>query len=295
MEPETDPFLIPRDPGEERANEVVREFLIRASPPAAIFRQGGSDGGYALVVPRMRGERLLTVPGVNEADFHFHGNSGTTSARLADFIAGAVQESGADHLKLPLLTNPQASLLAAQLSERLPEWRLSTALSAVCPTAAGVATEPGILRKAILRAEREGLLVEASSTFPAEEIIALHRQRWGNNRGDSFFGMLQALLSGGLAELVTARTRDGRLAAAQLDILGTKTRHCYYVAADIEQASGGGTAVLGIQWRRFLLSSSAVYSFGRGSERYKYQFATSCRELFEIRGFYAPRPLLEEG
>jgi len=31
-----------------------------------------------------------------------------------------------------------------------------------------------------------------------------------------------------------------------------------------------------------------VYSFGRGSERYKYQYANGHQALFELRGFFAP-------
>ena len=31
-----------------------------------------------------------------------------------------------------------------------------------------------------------------------------------------------------------------------------------------------------------------VYSFGRGAERYKYQYANGHRALFELRGFFAP-------
>jgi hypothetical protein len=101
--------------------------------------------------------------------------------------------------------------------------------------------------------------------------------------------LLEALLSAGCAELITARDHDGDLIAAQLDIVGTFTRHYYYSVSDTDRVKGCGTSVLGASWARFVADGrQTVYSFGRGSERYKYQYANGHHALFELRGFFAP-------
>jgi hypothetical protein len=90
------------------------------------------------------------------------------------------------------------------------------------------------------------------------------------------------------AQLFTARAGDGPLLGAQLDILGARTRHFYYCINDKDALPGVGTAVMGASWSAFLASDEAEYSFGRGTERYKYRYADCVRTLFELRGFLAP-------
>src|ERR1019366_5787807 len=118
-----DPFLVPRDPGEQLANDVMREFKLAADPPAAVYRQNGN--GYALIVPSWSGARLLTVPAANEADFLYHGNNGSSGQRILEFISTTAEEARADHLKLPLLTKSQAAFLQEKLIEKLPSWSWS--------------------------------------------------------------------------------------------------------------------------------------------------------------------------
>jgi len=77
---------------------VIREYWIRTSNPPYIFRQDTASG-YALIVQSVSGERLLTIPGLREADFTFHGNVGVTTDQLADFIVRALTDSAADHLR----------------------------------------------------------------------------------------------------------------------------------------------------------------------------------------------------
>jgi hypothetical protein len=283
-----DPFLAPRDAGEEAADVVMRAFMLNAAQPAAVYRQEG--GGYALVVPSRLGARLLTVPAANEADFTFHGNAGAGGERLADFVAAAVAESAADHVRLPLLSEVQAAWLRHRLAARLPDWIWSASLAAVAPMAAGTMRQTGRLRRAMARAERDGLVFDYTRSMDPQEVQALHVKRWGPaSRGNAFFLMLNALLSAGCAELVSARSREGALVATQLDILGTATRHYYYSVSDRDRAKGCGTAVLGASWSRFVADDcQTVYSFGRGAERYKYQYANGNRALFELRGFFAP-------
>lgn len=179
--------------------------------------------------------------------------------------------------------------LKACLVARLPDWLCDVALSAISPLIVGKAPQAS-LRKALVRAEKAQLLIGLTSCFDLHELQDLHRKRWGpDNRTANFFGMLGALLTAGCAEMVTARTSDGALVAVQFDIMGTTIRHDYYAVSDTLRASCSGTAVLGASWRQFCESSSqTVYSFGRGSERYKYQYANGHRALFELRGFYAP-------
>jgi hypothetical protein len=283
-----DPFLAARDAGEVAADAVMRTFMLDAAAPTAVFRQDG--GGYALVVPSRLGARLLTVPAANEADFTFHGNAGAGGERLADFVAAAVPESAADHVRLPLLSEAQAAWLQHRMAARLPDWIWSASLAAVAPLAAGTMLQTGRLRRAVARAERDGFVFDCTRSMDPQEVQALHVKRWGPaNRGNAFFRMLDALLSAGCAELVTARSRDGVLMSAQLDILGTATRHYYYSVSDTDRAKGCGTAVLGASWSRFAADDrQMVYSFGRGAERYKYQYANSHRALFELRGFFTP-------
>lgn len=287
-----DPFAVARDPLEEMASALVREFLLEASPPAQVYRQDGLASGYALLVPSLSGERLLTVPGLYEADFMFHGNAGSSHEDLLRFITDAVHASRADHLRLPLLTEGQAQALATGLALRLHDWRIAAALSSVAPQAVKVVIAPSVprsLRVALARATRAGLRLSIEPTFPDEEIRELYALRWGKNRGECFFGMLARLVADGFAELHTARMSDGSLAAAQLDILGASTRHNYFTVCDTQRAPRSGTAVLARSWQRFVESDSQrVYSFGRGAERYKYLYSNRSRELFEVRGFYQP-------
>jgi hypothetical protein len=287
-ETDDDPFLAPRDAGEVAADAVMRTFMLDAAPPAAVYRQDGS--GYALVVPSRLGVRLLTVPAANEADFMFHGNAGVGGERLADFVAAAITESAADHVRLPLLSEAQAAWLRHRLASRLPDWIWSASLAAVAPLAAGTMRQTDRLRRAMARAERGGLAFDCSRSIDRQEVEAVHVKRWGpRNRGESFFHLLEALLSAGCAELMTARNHDGALVAAQLDILGTFTRHYYYSVSDTDRVKGCGTSVLGASWTRFTADGrQTTYSFGRGSERYKYQYANGHRALFELRGFFVP-------
>ena len=283
-----DPFLAPRDAGEVAADAVMRTFILDAAPPAVVYRQNG--GSYALVIPSRRGARLLTVPAANEADFTFHGNADADGEQLADFVATAIAESTADHVRLPLLSEAQAAWLRHQLAARLPDWIWSVSLAAVAPLAVGRMHKTGQLRNAMARAVDGGLVLDCSRSMNPREVQAVHVKRWGpTNRGSVFFAMLDALLSAGCAELITARSRGGALVAAQLDILGSATRHDYYSVSDTDSVKGCGTAVLGVSWSRFVADGrQTVYSFGRGSERYKYQYANGHQALFELRGFFAP-------
>jgi Acetyltransferase (GNAT) domain len=283
-----DPFLAPRDAGEVAADAVMRTFILDAAPPAVVYRQNG--GSYALVIPSRRGARLLTVPAANEADFTFHGNADADGEQLADFVATAIAESAADHVRLPLLSEAQAAWLRHRLASRLPDWIWSASLAAVAPFAAGTMRQTDRLRRAMARAEREGLAFNCGRSINRQELELVHVKRWGpGNRGTSFFHLLEALLSAGCAELITARNHDGALIAAQLDILGTFTRHYYYSVSDTDRVKGCGTSVLGASWIRFTADGhQTVYSFGRGSERYKYQYANGHRAFFELRGFFAP-------
>lgn len=284
-----DPFLVPRDVDEAAAEDIIRDHLLKAAPPAEMFRQDGVDDGYALIVPEVRGVRTLTVPGANEADFMYHGNPETTTADLAIFIASAVQRSGVDHLLIPLLTRRQAVHLKEHLGAHFPDWRLDAALTGVSPFSTRKAYEPSGFRKAMRRAERDGLQVEFTATFPDEEVKTLHEEQWGPNRQASFFAMLGALLSAKVADVAIARTREGQLASARVDILGTQSRHFYYGVSDTTRAPGSGTAALGHCWRRFMASPTQhVFSFGRGAERYKYRYAERVHEWYALRGFYAP-------
>ena len=283
-----DPFLAPRDAGEVAADAVMRTFILDAAPPAVVYRQNG--GSYALVIPSRRGARLLTVPAANEADFTFHGNADADGEQLADFVATAIAESTADHVRLPLLSEAQAAWLRHQLAARLPDWIWSVSLAAVAPLAVGRMHKTGQLRNAMARAVDDGLVLDCSRSMNPREVQAVHVKRWGpTNRGSVFFAMLDALLSAGCAELITARSRGGALVAAQLDILGSATRHDYYSVSDTDSVKGCGTAALGVSWSRFVADGrQTVYSFGRGSERYKYQYANGHQALFELRGFFAP-------
>jgi CelD/BcsL family acetyltransferase involved in cellulose biosynthesis len=141
----------------------------------------------------------------------------------------------------------------------------------------------------MIRAEKAGVRLERALTIDWDEVRQLHERRWGaGNRSASFFQMLRMLMEDCGAQLFTARTGDGRLVGAQLDILGGRTRHYYYGISDKDAIPGVGTAVMGMSWSAFLAGNEVEYSFGRGAERYKYRYADAVRITFEIRGFLAP-------
>ncbi len=270
----------------------MREFLIRATNAPVLFRQADEDGDYALVLPSGSGERLLTVPALHEADFTFHGRTGSTSEEIADFIAKIALGSGADLIRLPLLSNLEAEALEGHLRRKLPAWRFDSFLSAVAPLAskaAGYSLKSASLRRASSSATASGLQVTVEDRLPIDEVRQMHRQKWGDNRSPTFFSMLAHLVEHDCAELTTVRDEAGTLIASHLDILGTSTRHYYHSASATEAFPGAGSAALAASWERFLASDTEqIYSFGRGSERYKYRYATGYRELFEVRGHSVP-------
>lgn len=289
LEAGTDPFSGPRDLREQFANDVVREHFAKRAPAEAVYRQDGD--GYCLIAQQGSGARGLTVPAANEADFMFHGNPGRTGEDLAEFIADAAVRSGVDHLRLPLLSQEQAAFLRAQLGRRLPEWVFGDGLASVSPvTRARPATVPDSFRRAMRKAGQAGYSIELSSRFDTAELVPLHEMRWGKgSRGSSFFEMLSRLLSEGCAEYIVARDDNGTLVGAQVDILGSSTRHFYYCVNNSAVLAGIGTAVMGFSWKRFVESDGEeIYSFGRGAEPYKYRYADGVRAWFELRGFYAP-------
>jgi hypothetical protein len=230
------------------------------------------------------------VPAANEADFIYHGDAAAGGKELADFIVATVKESGADHVRLPLLSERQMTWLRDRLTARMTDWLWNGALTSIAPLATGNMRQTSRLRRSIARAERDGLIFACGPYMDPQEVQTLHTKRWGEaNRPKKFFHMLEALLSSGCAEFITLRSSDGNLIAGQLDILGSASRHFYYSVADTDLRKGCGTAVLGMSWRSFAADHRQnMYSFGRGAERYKYQYATGYRELFELRGFFAP-------
>ena len=270
---EVDPFLVSRDAGEEAAAGVIREFLLRAAPPAATFRQRGT--GYTLVVPLLAGSRLLTIPASNESDFTFHGNPGSGTSEIADFVANSIA---------------QAFALQGALSSRCPDWRWEPALTSVSPVSQTLHAHSRRLRRELQLVRRKGLDVDVSPTINPSELGEIHASRWGEgNRSRAFFAMLKELLAAGCSEFIAARNEDGTLVAAQLDIIGTHSRHVYYSVRNRGAVAGVGTAMLGVAAERFHSDGRQhSYSFGRGAERYKYAYADTVRYHYELRGFYVP-------
>ena len=284
----TDPFGSVRDAREQAANDVMREFLLAATAPAQVFRQRAD--GYALIVPSVRGARRLTVPGADEADFLFHGEPRTSGAELADFIDHAIADSGVDHLRLPALNRLQAAHLKNHLSTKRPDWQWDVALAAISPLVISSFKRTSILRTALKRADTLGISLELERTYDPLEFASTHTSQWGpESRSATFFRMIERLFQTGCAEILTARNDAGALLAAHVDILGDSTRHFYYSVCHPTEGSGCGTALLGLSWNRFRhATEERVYSFGRGTERYKFQYANAYRKLYELRGFRVP-------
>lgn len=261
----TDPFIGPRDLREQFANDVVREHFAKRAPTDAVYRQDGD--GYCLIAQQGSGARGLTVPGANEADFMFHGNPGRSGDELVAFIADSAVRSGVDHLRLPLLSQEQATFLRAGLGRHLPGWIFGEGLASVSPvTRVRPATVPDSFRRAMRKAGQAGYSIELSSRFDIAEVVPLHEMRWGKgSRGSSFFEMLSRLLAEGCAEYIVARDHDGTLVGAQIDILGSSTRHFYYCVNNSAVLAGIGTAIMGFSWKRFVEGGGQeIYSFGRG-------------------------------
>jgi hypothetical protein len=284
----SDPFACPRDAREQHATDVMREFLLSNASPFRVFRM--RPEGYALIVPSQRGARRLTVPGADEADFLFHGEPSTTGAELAEFIAHCIDSAGADHVRLPALPRDQATHLRTLLVSRRPDWQWDVALSAVSPVVVAEFQRTRILTGALKHAERTGIRLERAQTFDPQEFATVHAEQWGaHSRSSTFFLMLDRLFRAGCVDIFTARDTNSTLLAAHVDITGLRTRHFYYSVCRSPEGSGAGTALLGMSWNRFRESETEhVYSFGRGTERYKFQYATAVRTLFELRGFFVP-------
>jgi hypothetical protein len=290
-EGETDPFRAPRDILEEAAVNVFREYSIGLGTPAEIVRQGRANDGYALVVREEKGRRVLTIPASQEADFTYHGNTGSSGESLAEFLAGTLDNVRADVIRLPLLTRTEAVYLVGLLSRRRPSWHWGTCMTAVRPTLdrnLGGWRRRNSLLRAFEKAQQRDVTFDFPSNVPTNEALELHTRIWGPNRSGAFFGMLDELLRIGAAELLTVRDLEDRLIALGCDIVGERTRHLYYGVSDHESFPGIGTVTMGWSWERFMESSTqTAFSFGRGSERYKYQYVNHDVELFELRGFPA--------
>jgi hypothetical protein len=244
-----------------------------------------------LLLTAGRGERLLTAPGANERDFRFYGGQHTTVREYALYLRDAIIESAADHVKLPLLSRDQATQLEKELSTLLTDFRFAANLVSVIPL---ISKRSSLFlgSRSLKRASRLPLKrdweVRTSFDLLPDGVEELHASAWGENRGRSFFNMLSFLIKQDFTEPFGIFRSNGELLGFQVNIRTSDTFHYYYSVFRREEA-GAGSAAMGLSYQRFLADDKMLYfSFGRGSERYKYRHANEIREVFELRGFYMP-------
>jgi len=246
--------------------------------------------GCSLFLMAPRGVRLITVPGAHERDFRFYGGRGTTIGGYASFVRDAVDATDADHIALPLLSRFTADALVAELSARLPDFRFHANLAAVSPVIAKNTGGNGVrpnLRKILELPHRRGWRVRSLDALPSG-VEELHSSAWGSNRSASFFDMLSFFAAQDFSDAIGVFDRHGDLLALQINLRTSQTYH-YYYHARAQDVDGAGSAVFGLSYERFLNDDRMrSFSFGRGSERYKYRWANQVSEAFEVRGFYVP-------
>jgi hypothetical protein len=272
--------------------QIYDRWLIKNMKHSKAFWLITEDGTKIspLLLTADRGERLLTTPGANEQDFRFYGGPQTTISEYALYLREAIIKSAADHLKIPLLSRRQAMQLKKEVSLLLPDFCFATNLVSVIPVISK--RSPLFLRsRSLKRASRFPLKKnwEVRTTFNLlpRGVEELHASAWGDNRNRAFFNMLSFLIKQDFTEPVGIFRSNGDLLSFQMNIRTSNTFHYYYSVSG--QEDGAGSAALGISYERFLTDDQMLYfSFGRGSERYKYRHANEIREVFELRGFYMP-------
>lgn len=243
-----------------------------------------------LILKGSSGERLLTVPGANEKDFAFFGCCPGTFEGFTAYLINALSDSKADHLKIPLLDGKTADDLIAKLKGSGMDFVFHKNLSNIVPVISKKEKFKlsDSLRKAVRLVEKNGWTVEVLDKIPAE-IKELHSKKWGRNRNDDFFDFLDLMLSKDIA-ICHSIKNDNKFSAISIDIKTSNAYHLYYSLYDHEGGAGAGTSTIGLLYEQFIKNEKVDYfSFGRGSERYKFLYANRYYPLYEIRGFYVPR------
>ena len=148
---------------------------------------------------------------------------------------------------------------------------------------------PESYRRALKKHEGLGYLIEKTMQIP-EGLEVIHKRKWGENRDGNFFRFLRRLAEERVAIDHCLYSPDSQLVGAQLDILLEDRTLFYYCAADTASHPGAGNAILALSLEahreRMLSQPDLAYSFGRGSELYKYRIANQCRLAYEIIGFF---------
>ncbi|MGY1699088.1 GNAT family N-acetyltransferase [Geodermatophilus sp. SYSU D00766] len=240
---------------------------VRRGPVAALAPLGGplSDATDVLVDPRVpdAGTRLagalLQVPGWRVVDLP-EVLPGSTAQEWTRHWPGPVRRAPSSlNLQLPVM--PQAGVLA-----RIPT------------------RTAGTLRRKLRKIDKLG--VERSELAPdavpgaVPELIRLHEAQWAGRRGNpehltERFGTflteaLGPMVGRGQAVLVEYRL-DGRLVAAEVDLVGHRQLAYYLAGIDPELRQHADTSVLLVSGALELAGrlGLAEYSFLRGDEDYK--------------------------
>jgi hypothetical protein len=118
------------------------------------------------------------------------------------------------------------------------------------------------LRRLIGRCEREGFVVTEDDDF--ESFYGLHARTMERLEAETYLPQaafreyFRALRAAGLCRLFQARTRDGRVAATQLVLLGsTRITHTVAAGAHPDFAATGVSAL--VRWRAFTALGEAGY------------------------------------
>ncbi|HTY11494.1 MAG TPA: GNAT family N-acetyltransferase [Bacteroidota bacterium] len=244
-----------------------------------------NEGGKSLFLKLNSsvGERGLSLLGSNEKDYHFFGDFFETFD--ARNLSSVVEEKRIDNIKISLLSLEGASLLQEKFRVALPNFDFHINLNSISPFIKKenlVTLRRSYARQLNLIGNR-GWKIEVVNEVPREAVL-FHQERWGENRGPDFFNYLNFLNKGGYSRSYIL-SGNGNVIAYIQNIITSSVSHYYYSIYD-QKFPGSGTSVIASMLDNFTNDDALEYfSFGRGAERYKYDWANGVVKNFELRGF----------
>lgn len=227
------------------------------------------------------GEVGLTILGSNEKDYNFYNDFN----KYLDEINFILKSNKIDNIKIPLLSKKGALEIKQKIEKINFNYLFNINLSSVSPIIDKKKFKKN--KKSYLRQINkfldEGFVFNKVNSVE-DSVKKLHFKRWGDNRSNNFFKMLDFMLEKNIAYSYGLYKKN-KLVSYIFLIKTGDTLHYYYSIFD-DRYSGAGSCIILYAIKLFLEDLNLRYfSFGRGSETYKHRWATDIVENYELRGF----------
>lgn len=270
--------------GSKDHQKLIEEFFVKKTKKEKLVLI--EDGLTIFKVSSGIGERLLTILGANEKDYHFY-HSELLEKKVLSKLCDIISDRKVDNIKIPLLSEKGALDVKNAFEKSLPNFIFERNLNSITP----IIDKEKFLKKnksymrAINDFKKKGGEFKEIVGFDST-IKELHGIRWGNNRSDDFYEYLTFMNDNGLSKSFGLFIDNKLIAYIQLILTGD-TSHYYYSIYD-EEYKGAGSAIICYAIQFFMENDSLrFFSFGRGAEMYKHRWCTDIVPNYDLRGFLA--------